>query len=90
MTTFLYPFDVDLQSWLSSLSRKLKLIFSTSQEDSATDTIDLDIVAVNMDKDCMQVSFMYTRLFDDGDFLMSISCHFPLMITLYSTVSRYS
>ena len=67
MTTFLYLFDVDLQSWLSSLSRKLKLIFSTSQEDSATDTIDLDIVAVNMDKDCMQVSFMCTRLFDDGD-----------------------
>jgi hypothetical protein len=52
----LYFLNADLQSWLSSVSRKLKLIFDSNHQDTTAGTIDLDVVAVNTDKDYMQVS----------------------------------
>ena len=49
---------VDLQSLLSAISRKIKSIFGTSSPEYTAEGIDLDIVALNIDKDCLQVSEM--------------------------------
>ena len=55
-STCSYLLPADLQSWLSSVSRKLKSIFGWSGHEKAAETIDLDVVASNVDKDCMQVN----------------------------------
>ena len=62
---FVFLGCIDLRPWLSSVSRKLKLIFGPRPQESATETIDLDVVALNMDSDSMQVSFV-SNLFDMG------------------------
>jgi hypothetical protein len=62
---FVFLGRIDLRPWLSSVSRKLKLIFGPRPQESATETIDLDVVALNMDSDSMQVSFV-SNLFDMG------------------------
>lgn len=47
---------IDLQTWFSSFSRKVKLIFSTDPRESSAKLIDIDLAALQMDKDCSQVS----------------------------------
>ena len=53
----------DLQSWLSSVSRKLKLIFGSSQQETTANTIDLDVIAVKLDKESMQASYDIINVF---------------------------
>ncbi|CAB4000135.1 Hypothetical predicted protein [Paramuricea clavata] len=53
----------DLRPWLSSVSRKLKLIFGPRPQESATERIDLDVVALNMDSDSMQASYVIMNVF---------------------------
>ncbi|XP_028391963.1 Fanconi anemia group A protein-like [Dendronephthya gigantea] len=53
----------DLQSWFSSFSRKVKLIFSTDPRECSTKLIDVDLAAVEMDQDCLQASYVVINIF---------------------------
>ena len=73
----LYFLNADLQSWLSSVSRKLKVIFDSNHQDTTAGTIDLDVVAVNTDKDYMQVRYVMRitfLMYNILSFLLYLAC----------------